>query len=232
MAQEASARWKELCMDTTGGEELGRFWAGALGLDFHPDDEAGYLTGPTEGHGIAMCVVPEPKTVKHRVHIDVRTPSVAHLQALGASVVRPGEESGLAWTVMSDPEGGEFCAFVRKTEELADYRFYELNVDCADPAAIAGWWAEVLGARAVDDEHGDWMTVKDVPGLPFEGLVFGPVPEPKTVKNRIHWDVYGDVGELIAAGATLLRAPDDDISWHVLTDPEGNEFCCFEPPGR
>ena len=58
-----------------------------------------------------------------------------------------------------------------------------------------------------------------------------PVPEPKTVKNRLHWDVRGDVDELIAAGARLLRARDEEISWDVLADPEGNEFCVFDPRG-
>ena len=37
-----------------------------------------------------------------------------------------------------------------------------------------------------------WCWLANVPGMPFESLVFGPVPEPKTVKNRMHWDVYGD----------------------------------------
>ena len=54
------------------------------------------------------------------------------------------------------------------------------------------------------------------------------MPEPKTVKNRIHWDVSAAaVQPLLDAGATLLRARDDEISWHVLADPEGNEFCVF-----
>ena len=55
-------------------------------------------------------------------------------------------------------------------------------------------------------------------------MVFAPVPEPKTVKNRLHWDVYGDVGELEAHGArTLWEMP----RWTVMADPEGNEFCVF-----
>ena len=107
----AVARWKELCMDTTGGETLGRFWAEALGLEFRPDHEDGNLFGPTEGHGVAICRVPEGKSVKHRVHLDVHAASVAGLEALGASVVLPAEESGLSWTVMADPEGNEFCVF-------------------------------------------------------------------------------------------------------------------------
>jgi hypothetical protein len=54
------------------------------------------------------------------------------------------------------------------------------------------------------------------------------VREPKTVKNRIHWDVtVPDVLPLVEAGATVLREPDEEIDWHVLADPEGNEFCVF-----
>ena len=57
------------------------------------------------------------------------------------------------------------------------------------------------------------------------------MPEPKTVKNRIHWDV--DDRRRPAAhdhGARVLRAPDDEIGWTVLADPEGNEFCAFDAP--
>ncbi len=223
----ARASWKELCMDTTGGQALGRFWADVLGLDFHPDGEAGYLTGPTEGHGIAMCEVPEAKTVKHRVHLDVKTGSIADLEALGASVVRPAEESGLDWTVMSDPEGGEFCAFVRSAEELPDYRFYALCVDARAAGEIARWWADVLGVAAKPSEDGSYWVLRDVPAAPFDAIIFIDVPEPKTVKNRIHWDVRGDVQDLEAAGATVLRPRDDEIWWTVMADPEGNEFCVF-----
>ena len=64
--------------------------------------------------------------------------------------------------------------------------------------------------------------------MPFESMLFDPVPEPKTVKNRMHWDVYGDVAELVGRGATVL---DEQPRWTVLADPEGNEFCVF-PEGR
>jgi len=54
------------------------------------------------------------------------------------------------------------------------------------------------------------------------------VQEPKKGKNRIHWDVTAqDVVPLVEAGATVLREPDEEIDWHVLADPEGNEFCVF-----
>ena len=59
--------------------------------------------------------------------------------------------------------------------------------------------------------------------------------QPKTIerkvaptKNRMHWDIDSDdVPSLLARGATVLREPDDDVRWHVLADPQGNEFCVF-----
>ena len=56
---------------------------------------------------------------------------------------------------------------------------------------------------------------------------FATVPEVKSGPNSIHWDVAGDVAALRAAGATVLREPDGDISWQIMADPEGNEFCVF-----
>jgi len=77
-------------------------------------------------------------------------------------------------------------------------------------------------------ENDGWSTVEGVPGMPILTMDFVPVPEPKTVKNRIHWDVtVPGVAPLVEAGATVLREPDADIGWHVLADPEGNEFCAF-----
>jgi hypothetical protein len=129
-----------------------------------------------------------------------------------------------SWKVLRDPEGGELCAFPR--EELPERRLYEVVVDAHDTRAQAAWWAEVLGGRL--EEGGDGESVEAIPGAPFEFLVFEPVPEAKTVKNRIHWDVTtADVGLLTAYGAQVLRQPDDEVVWTVLADPEGNEFCAF-----
>jgi hypothetical protein len=125
---------------------------------------------------------------------------------------------------MADPEGGEFCAFLRP--EIPAERLHGLVVDSADPRAQARWWAGVYGTGVTD--NGDWSTLEGVPGMPILTMDFVPVPEPKTVKNRIHWDVtVPSVTPLVEAGATVLREPDADIGWHVLADPEGNEFCAF-----
>jgi len=216
------AAYKDLCIDAVDDALMGRFWSAALGLqrDEHPDGSWS-LSGPTPEHGVWVNQVPEPVTVKQRVHLDVHAASVADVAALGATRV-PGD---FRWTVMRDPEGGELCVFER--EHPPQYRLYEVGVDAVDAAAIAGWWAEVLGAQLVHDERG-FSYIDQIPGAPFDSFDFVPVPEPKTVKNRIHWDVTGSVEDLVGAGAGLLRVRDDEIAWTVLADPEGNEFCVFD----
>ena len=57
-----------------------------------------------------------------------------------------------------------------------------------------------------------------------------PVPETKTIKNRMHFDVVGETWPLLARRRDAWSAPqDDEIEWDVLADPEGNEFCVFAP---
>jgi len=222
-----TAHYKDLCIDARDPSALGEFWATVLGLDVVTlEDGDAKLTGPSPQHTIWVNAVPESKAVKHRVHIDVHVEAISDLEGVGANVVE--RSSGRPWTVMADPEGGEFCAFVR--DERHDYRLYEVVVDCADPGAVAQWWADAFGVKLGADEQHGWYWIEQVPGMPFECMVFVPVPEPKAVKNRIHWDVgTDDVQALVDAGATLLRPKGDDgIGWHVLADPEGNEFCAFE----
>ena len=218
-------RFKELCLDVNGdGAVLGEFWSAATGVDYVPGTgagEPGNLVGEVEEMGIALCPVPEPKTVKHRVHLDLHTDSVETLLALGATRAPGYDNADDPWTVLLDPEGGELCAFVR--DQVPAYKVYELTVDAADPERIAGWWGCVFGVRPMNEGRSYWW-IGGVPGMPFESMIFDPVPEPKTVKNRLHWDVYGDVDELLAKGATHLW---DEPRWTVLADPEGNEFCVF-----
>jgi glyoxalase superfamily protein len=218
------ARFKDLSIDAVDPSLLGPFWAAALGLDFQQRDaDMAQLTGPSPQSTVWLARVPEPVTVKQRVHLDVHVDDVDDVLELGAT---PLDVDSFRWKVLRDPEGGELCAFPR--DQVPDRRLYEVVVDCADPAALAAWWAGVIGGRwEYDEEHG-WAGVEEIPGAPFDYLVFVPVPEPKTVKNRIHWDVdVADLGLLTRRGATVVRAQDDEIRWTVLADPEGNEFCAF-----
>jgi hypothetical protein len=220
----AIARFKDLCLDAVDPARLGQFYAAVLGRGFEPDEDGeAVLRGPTPQHTIWINKVPEGKTVKQRVHLDVFAQQLAGLEVLGASVLVP-DDGTRGWTMMADPEGGEFDAFLRA--ELPAERLHGLEVDCADAEALAGWWGQVYGVEVT--RYDGWFALEGVPGMPIDAMDFADVPEPKKVKNRIHWDVtVPDVAPLVTAGATVLREPDDEVRWHVLADPEGNEFCAF-----
>lgn len=230
------ATFKEMCADVWEGADdiaaFGRFWSAAAGLTHQLSGEPGDpgdAVGAEEGQGIAFCPVPEQHTVKNRVHLDVSTRELSEVLDLGATVLRP-QGDDIHWTVMADPEGGEFCAFVQPPERLADFRVFEVVVDSVDAEASARWWADVFGVEAQSQDGKPWWWITGVPGFPskrvspFFAMVFGPVPEPKTVKNRWHWDVYGDVDDFRSKGATVLW---EMPRWTVMADPEGNEFCVF-----
>jgi predicted enzyme related to lactoylglutathione lyase len=228
------AAYKDLCIDAAEPERLAAFWGSVLGLRVERlDNGDAVLRGAEPTDTIWVNAVPEPKTVKHRVHIDLNAASLDPIVALGATVVLPASQSGFRWTVMADPEGGEFCVFVRENAPAdPPARLHELAIDTADETssrALTGWWADALGGRSADDGRGFWW-VEDVPGFPFQAIDVVPVPEPKIVKNRIHWDVTSDdLPGLLDRGATVLAGPTESTPWHVCADPQGNEFCVFAP---
>jgi predicted enzyme related to lactoylglutathione lyase len=130
---------------------------------------------------------------------------------------------------------------------MARSRLRDIVVDCARPSALAAFWAEVLDyqirpyddaeiarlkAAGINDVTDDPSVRLDAPdGGP--GIWFERVPEPKTVKNRVHLDVNLRPGEtldwLVSLGATIIRpvGTTPGQRWTVLADPEGNEFCAF-----
>jgi hypothetical protein len=221
----AIATYKDLCIDAVDPVVMGRFWGRALGLELTLlDDGDTRLTGPTPGHTVWINRVPEPVTVKQRLHLDIRAESPEVVEAWGATAV---DRDSFPWVVMKDPEGGELCVFGTPPDKPAG--LMELVLDTGpDPAPIADWWAEVLGVERQDEPDHGFSYLEGIPNAPFEDLVFVPVSEPKTVKNRIHLDVTtGDIADLKAVGATVLRAQDDGIGWTVMADPEGDEFCAF-----
>ncbi|GAA4880290.1 VOC family protein [Kitasatospora terrestris] len=110
-------------------------------------------------------------------------------------------------------------------------RFKDLCIDAHDHHALADWWCAAMGyvRRPGEPRPEDWPVPIVDPAGAGPLIWVNRVPEPKTVKNRMHLDVVGDPAELLALGATLVRGRDDDIEWDVLADPEGNEFCVFAP---
>jgi Glyoxalase-like domain len=220
------ARWKDLCIDARRPEPVARFWADALDLDAKLLDDGDWrLVGHRPQQTVWINQVPDGKTVKNRVHLDLVRRSTKPLVALGGHEIREVMDGGETWLVVDDPDGAELCVFDSAQGEASG-----LVVDCADAEGQAAWWADVLHAEVFPAPDGTPRWLAGVAGLPFEVWKFVPVPESKTVKNRIHWDVTsGDVEGFVSRGATVLRSPDDEIEWHVLADREGNEFCVFAP---
>jgi len=110
-------------------------------------------------------------------------------------------------------------------------RLAVLCVDARDPRPLAEFWCAVLDWRVLDEEDGGigigpaggaWPTIDFLPG-----------PDPKTIKNRLHLDLRADgvstaaeLDRLLALGARRVDVGQGpDVTWVVLADPEGNEFC-------
>jgi Glyoxalase-like domain len=110
-------------------------------------------------------------------------------------------------------------------------RFTELVIDARDARAQAHWWATVLDYVITYDEA-DGVEISP-PNRASPTLMFAPVPEAKTVKNRLHIDVNAtdrgqdaEVQRLLDLGARHADVGQrPEHSWVVLADPEGNEFC-------
>ena len=118
-------------------------------------------------------------------------------------------------------------------------RFSELIVDAHDTRALAEFWCAVLGYEITDAEGevieiaAEKPTVEALQAGPIPTpIVFVPVPESKTIKNRLHIDVSpvdssqeDEVRRLEALGAKRIDIGQGDVHWVVMADPEDNEFC-------
>jgi predicted enzyme related to lactoylglutathione lyase len=112
-------------------------------------------------------------------------------------------------------------------------RIHNITFDCADARALAGFWSALTGWNVYYDDDPEVVLA---PSFPHDGtgMLFIPVPEGKTAKNRLHLDLSPEratrdemVERAVAAGATVIgdHRGEDGTGWVTLTDPEGNEFC-------
>lgn len=109
---------------------------------------------------------------------------------------------------------------------------YSIAIDCADPRGLASFWEQVLGYERTEDEE-DEVAIEPRDGS-GNTLLFLKVPDDKKVKNRIHLDLNptdqaAEVERVKKLGATEVDIGQGDVSWVVLADPEGNEFCILTP---
>ena len=105
-----------------------------------------------------------------------------------------------------------------------------VTIDAHDSRALAEFWAALLGWPIATDDDGD-LYLEAPPGQHGTTLLFEPVPEGKSTKNRLHLDLRPDDQAAEVARAESLGArrisvgQGPDVTWVVLADPEGNEFC-------
>ena len=105
-------------------------------------------------------------------------------------------------------------------------------IDCVDAEKLAAFWTAVLDWVITDVDDEGVVSIKPSVDAPW-GIDFIVVPDgPKRIKNRIHLDVNAtdreqdaELERLLALGARPVDIGQGDVSWHVLADPEGNEFC-------
>ena len=110
--------------------------------------------------------------------------------------------------------------------------WHALVIDAADPGRLARFWAAALGYQVLEEKEDEVLVGRNESTFP--SLVFGTVPEGKVVKNRLHIDLNPDdqaaeVERLEALGARRADIGQGDVSWVVMVDPEGNEFCVLAP---
>ena len=229
-----------LTIDAHDSEKPASFWEQALPNSkrvYDEDDEIVIRT--PEGLRLLFLPVPDDKVVKNRLHLDLipedQAAEVARLEALGATRADVGQSDDVSWVVMADPEGNEFCVLSARPEEgpVAGLKIGQVNVDSADVPKLASFWEQALpGTKRVYEGEGG-IDVQTPEGWV---LAFFPNSDDKVVKNRLHFDLIPDdrdaeVARLEGLGATRvdIGQSQDDITWVVMADPEGNEFCVLRP---
>jgi hypothetical protein len=121
-----TSRFAVLAIDAREPRTIADFWCQVLDWEVIEESDDGVSIGPADGSGptIDVLPVPERKTVKNRLHLDLCADGVStvdelyRLQELGATRVDVGQPADASWVVLADPEGNEFCLLSRTVQEL------------------------------------------------------------------------------------------------------------------
>jgi predicted enzyme related to lactoylglutathione lyase len=236
-----STRLTDVVIDAADPLALARFWAELLDWRMSRVDlpEVDVTPPPDDGSAFDLCFVrvAEPKTRKNRLHLDLASAApdqqmvlVERALALGAERVDVGQRN-VPWIVLADPEGNEFCVLEPRPEYADTGALAAIVVDAVSPDVLAEFWSAAIGWQPAR------KAVLRAPNGRGAWLEFIHTGEPHQGKNRVHLDVAptatGDhtteVTTLLDLGATKADIGQGEVSWMVLADPEGNEFCVLTP---
>jgi Glyoxalase-like domain len=242
-----ATRLVHMVIDAADPSSLATFWAAALGWDVELDESeavvwpAGFDYPGPEAVPLVFVPIAEPKVVKNRIHLDLATQSTAHqadlvgrLREIGAVPVDIGQ-GDVPWVVLADPEGNEFCVLEPRLEYRDTGPVAAIVVDSTVPAGLGDFWIVASGWRLQPDGNGVVSLRSPSDAGPY--LEFLPNSDPKRTKNRVHLDVAPQKDEdhaaavesLLRSGAVRADVGQGIVTWVVLADPEGNEFCVLSP---
>lgn len=123
----------------------------------------------------------------------------------------------------------------RGTADAMSVKLGTVVIDCAEPEHLARFWCDVLEWDVVDSDDDGSVEIGARDQRHFT-LLFEPVTETKSIKNRLHLDLNprgdqaSELDRLLGLGARHVDIGQGDQSWYVLADPEGNEFCLLSTP--
>jgi predicted enzyme related to lactoylglutathione lyase len=234
----------QVVCDANDMAALSGFWSTALGWSVTYEDANEVCIQPPDGEpGIELIwvPVPEPKTVKNRVHLDLASASleeqaeiVARFESLGARRVDIGQGDDVPFVVLADPEGNEFCVLEPRDTYRDTGVLAAIVLHTPEPAALAPFWSAASGWPVVEAKD-VYASLRSEEGGPYLELL--RTTDPKTVKNRVHLDVAPylhdslsvEVERLESLGAVAVDIGQQNVRWKVMADPQGNEFCVLTP---
>jgi len=233
-----------LCFDASDPLGLARFWSGVLGREMTNDPHEGVMLLPNDGTGFRIRFVPtqEQKSGPNQMHFDLTSTSlqdqqetVARALARGARHIDIGQLPEEEHVVLADPEGNEFCVIEPGNNFLAGCGL--IGALASDGSQEVGYfWSQALGWPLVWDQ--DQETAIQSPRGGTKISWGGPPLELRTgSKYRPHFDLappadgdqQAEVDRLLSLGATSIDIGQGDVSWVVMADPDGHEFCVLTP---
>ncbi|MDA8331990.1 MAG: VOC family protein [Candidatus Dormibacteraeota bacterium] len=232
-----------LCFDANDPLRLARFWAGVLGWEMVDESPDGVALLPNDDTGFRIEFFPtqEQKSGPNQMHLDLTSntledqrQTVDRALELGARHIDVGQRPEEGHVVLADPEGNEFCVIEPDNKFLADCGFIGA-LACEGSQEVGYFWHEALGWPLVWDQDQE-TAIRSPHGGP-KITWGGPPLMPKTGKYRLHFDVapplggdqQAEVDRLVSLGATRVDIGQGEVSWAVMADPDGHEFCVLTP---
>jgi Glyoxalase-like domain len=213
-----------------------------LGWETADDSNGGVILVPSDDTGFRLRFLPtqEQKTGQNHMHFDLTSnlepqqEIVARALRLGARHIDIGQRPDDGHVVLADPEGNEFCVIEEGNRFLAECGFIGA-VSCNGSQEVGYFWSKALDWPLVWDQDQE-TAIRSPHGGP-KITWGGPPLMPKLGRDRLHFDLAppadgdqeAEVDRPVSLGAGRTGMGQGDVSWIVMADPDGREFCVLPP---